>query len=38
MDETERFVVLAKTGRFTVSELCRDFGISRKTGHKYLHR
>ena len=38
MDEKERFAVLAETGRFTISELCRDFGISRKTGHKYLKR
>ncbi len=38
MNEKERFAVLAETGRFTISELCRDFGISRKTGHKYLKR
>jgi len=38
MTEKERFAVLARTGRFTISDLCRDFGISRKTGHKYLHR
>ena len=38
MLEKERFVTLAKTGRYTVSELCKDFGISRKTGHKYLQR
>lgn len=38
MTEKERFVVLAQTGRFTLSELCSDFGISRKTGHKYLQR
>lgn len=38
MTEKERFVTLARTGRFTVSELCSDFGISRKTGHKYLQR
>lgn len=38
MTEKERFVMLAHTGRFTVSELCVDFGISRKTGHKYLQR
>ncbi len=30
MTERERFVALAQTGRFTVGELCRDFGISRK--------
>lgn len=38
MTEKERFVVLAGTGRFTITELCADFGISRKTGHKYLQR
>lgn len=38
MTEKERFVTLAQTGRFTLTELCRDFGISRKTGHKYLDR
>lgn len=38
MTEKERFVTLAYTGRFTITELCADFGISRKTGHKYLHR
>lgn len=36
MTEKERFVTLSQTGRFTVGELCHDFGISRKTGHKYL--
>jgi len=38
MLEKERFVTLASTGRFTVSELCKDFGISRKTGHQYIKR
>lgn len=38
MTEKEKFAILAQTGRFTVTELCRDFGISRKTGHKYLKR
>lgn len=38
MNEKERFVMLAQTGRFTITDLCKDFGISRKTGHKYLHR
>jgi transposase InsO family protein len=38
MTERERFVILARTGRFTITELCDDFGISRKTGHKYLDR
>jgi transposase len=38
MTEKERFIILAQTGRFTTTELCADFGISRKTGHKYLKR
>lgn len=38
MTEKERFVTLAQTGRFTITDLCSDFGISRKTGHKYLRR
>lgn len=38
MTEKERFVMLAQTGRFTITDLCVDFGISRKTGHKYLQR
>ncbi len=38
MNEKLRFVHLAKSGRFTITELCHDFGISRKTGHKYLRR
>lgn len=38
MNEKERFVMLAQTGRFTITDLCKDFGISRKTGHKYLQR
>ena len=32
MTEKERFAVLARTGRFKITELCKDFGISRKTG------
>jgi transposase len=38
MDEIIRFVSLAQTGRFTVTELCEQFGISRKTGYKHLGR
>ena len=33
-----RFVMLAQSGRFTVTELCEQFGISRKTGYKHLER
>ena len=38
MEEIIRFVMLAQSARFTVSELCEQFGISRKTGYKYLER
>lgn len=38
MDETIRFVMLAQSARFSVSELCEQFGISRKTGYKHLER
>jgi putative transposase len=38
MTEKERFTALAQTGRCTKAELCADFGMSRKTGHKYLRR
>src|SRR3954470_11795236 len=38
MEEIIRFVMLARSGHFTVTELCEQFGISRKTGYKYLER
>lgn len=38
MEEMNRFVMLAASGRFTLTELCVDFGVSRKTGHKWLRR
>jgi transposase-like protein len=38
MEQKQRFVSLAGSGRFTVTELCLGFGISRKTGHKWLKR
>ena len=38
MDEIIRFVSLAQTDRFTVTDLCEQFGISRKTGYKHLER
>ena len=34
MEEIIRFVSLAQTDRFTLTELCAQFGISRKTGYK----
>jgi putative transposase len=38
MEQKQQFVSLAGSGRFTVTELCLEFGISRKTGHKWLRR
>ncbi|MBI2497000.1 MAG: helix-turn-helix domain-containing protein [Opitutae bacterium] len=38
MEEIIRFVSLAQTGHFTVTELCEQFGISRKTAYKHLER
>lgn len=38
MEEINRFVVLANSGRFTVTDLCEQFGISRKTAYKHLER
>ena len=38
MEEINRFVVLAQSGRFSVTDLCEQFGITRKTGYKHLAR
>ena len=38
MEEINRFVMLARSGRFSVTDLCEQFGISRKTGDKHLER
>jgi transposase InsO family protein len=38
MEEIIRFVSLARSGRFTVTDLCEQFSISRKTGYKHLER
>ena len=38
MEEIIRFVTLANSGRFTLTDLCEQFGISRKTGYKHLDR
>ncbi len=34
----EEFVRVAETAGLTMSELCRRFGISRKTGYKWVGR
>lgn len=38
MEELIRFVTLAQTERFTLTELCEQFCISRKTAYKHLER
>ncbi len=37
-EERLRFIAAWKTGGWNMTELCRDLGISRKTGYKYLER
>lgn len=37
-EQRRKFVTLANSGRFSVTELCDEFGISRKSGHKWLVR
>jgi putative transposase len=36
--ERARFIGLHEEGRYSMSELCARFGISRKTGYKWLER
>jgi len=38
MDQRLRFVLACVDGLESVSSLCRQYGISRKTGHKWLSR
>lgn len=38
MDLREEFVLRAKTHGANVSALCREYGVSRKTGHKWIAR
>lgn len=38
MDERVRFVLAFESDRFGMSELCSEYGISRKTGYKWLAR
>src|SRR5689334_7969374 len=37
-DQRIQFVMTARRGDVTVTEACRAFGISRKTGYKWLAR
>lgn len=34
MKQIDRFVMLARSGRFTMSDLCEQFGMSHKTDYK----
>jgi len=38
MSQRTRFVVLAKQGTKTITQLCQEFGISRKSGYKWIQR
>ena len=38
MEQKQRFISLVQSGRFTMMELCQEFGITRKTGHKWKAR
>ena len=38
MEEREAFVLAAERGEKAIAVLCREFGISRKTGYKWLNR
>lgn len=38
MDNRLKFVLLAQSGEFTITELCERFKISRKTGYKWIER
>ncbi|MEQ9823048.1 MAG: leucine zipper domain-containing protein [Puniceicoccaceae bacterium] len=38
MEKKERFVELALSGKFYISDLSQQYGIIRKTAHKYLKR
>lgn len=38
MSEKKEFIALAHSGQNSISELCRRFGISRKTAYKWINR
>lgn len=37
-EERMKFIVAWKTGGWSMTDLCREFGISRKTGYKYVEK
>lgn len=38
MDEREKFVIEASSENANITQLCLKYGISRKTGHKWINR
>lgn len=38
MEQRKQFIIAASAEDANISELCRGFGISRKTGHKWINR
>ena len=38
MEQRKQFVLAASAEDANISELCREYGISRKTGHKWINR
>ena len=38
MNERHEFIVRCATRRASIADVCRDFGISERTGHKWLRR
>ena len=38
MEQRQRFISLIESGHFTISEICKQFKVSRKTGHKWIGR
>ena len=38
MTERHKFILAQEEGLFSMTELCERFGISRKTGYKWLGR
>jgi len=38
MDERVRFIADCLSGNWSMAELCRRYGISRKTGYKWVER
>ncbi len=38
MDEKVQFIAAVTSGEASMSELCEQFGVSRKTGYKWLLR